>query len=167
MTDEAGRVRIGDKGACDRCGGSHDCDGSAQLVDRRAFITRSAFLTAAAVLVACAPGGGGFSTAPGSVSFSFRLSDYPALNTVGGVALVSPGGAPFAVVRTGASTFETFSRICPHQGGTVNPSGSGFLCSRHGALFSLSGQWIGGQPTSNLRSYATAYNASTDLVTVG
>lgn len=70
-------------------------------------------------------------------------------------------------IGDGEATFAALSRICPHQGATVNLAGSGFQCPRHGAQFTLAGTWTGGQHTSNLRSYATSYDATTGVLTVG
>ena len=72
-----------------------------------------------------------------------------------------------AIVRTGASTFEALSLVCPHEGATVGVSSTGFTCPRHGARFNADGTWIGGQRTSSLHSYATSYDAGTGVVTVG
>jgi Rieske Fe-S protein len=135
-------------------------------IGRRTFLAQSALLVAAAALAACAVGGD--PTAPSlSGQTTLKVSDYPALATVGGIALVTIQSSPYAVVRTGTSSFVTLSRICPHQGSTVNQSGSGFLCPNHGAQFNASGTWTGGQSTSNLRSYATTYDASAGTLTIG
>ena len=75
-------------------------------------------------------------------------------------------GAPLAVVRTGSTTFLALSRICPHQGATVNNNGSGFTCPQHGAQFNTSGTWIGGQRTSNMQSLSAQYDAGTDTLTI-
>jgi cytochrome b6-f complex iron-sulfur subunit len=129
---------------------------------RRSFVIRGA--CACLALAGCAIGDG---TAPTSLSGSLRIADYSALANVGGVALVSLSGSPVAIVRTGDSTFLALSRICPHQGATINVAGSGFQCPRHGAQFTLAGAWAGGQRTSNLRSYATSYDAATGMLTIG
>jgi cytochrome b6-f complex iron-sulfur subunit len=135
-------------------------------IGRRTFIVQSAMLAAAAALAACAAGAD--ATAPSlSGTTTIQLSDHPSLATVGGVALVTIGSNPFAIVRTGASSFVTLSRICPHQGSTVNQSGTGFLCPNHGAQFSSTGTWVGGQQTSSLRSYTTTYDAAAGTITVG
>ena len=87
---------------------------------------------------------------------------------MGGIARVdTPDGYPIAVVRTGAQQYAAFSLVCPHQGVTVNISGSGFLCPGHGARFAGDGSWVGGQHTSNLRSLATTYNAASGELTIG
>lgn len=150
--------------ACGGCGDTVVADG----IDRRAFLMRGALAAAAVALAAC---GGGLSdgsvTAPSSVSLSLKVADYPALASVGGVALVDAGGSPLAIVRTATGSFVALSRICPHQGATVGTSANGFTCPRHGARFNATGSWIGGQETSNLHSFPTSYDASTETLTVG
>jgi cytochrome b6-f complex iron-sulfur subunit len=136
-------------------------------IGRRTFLAQSALLAAAAALTACV-GVGTDLTAPSlSGQTTLKVSDYPALAAVGGIAMVTIEGSPYAVVRTGTSSFVTLSRICPHQGSTVNQNGSGFLCPNHGAQFNASGTWIGGQSTSSLRSYATAYDSTAGTITIG
>lgn len=153
-------------GACGHacgCGASSD-GGSA--IDRRDFVTRSAAGLAAVALAACGLGSDS-PTSPSSVSTTtLTLSDYPALASVGGVATVSVSGVPLAIVRTGTSSFAAFSRICPHQGGTIQVTASGFQCPVHGATFDRSGQWVGGQRTTNMHSYPTTYDAAADTLTI-
>lgn len=135
-------------------------------LDRREFLGRAALLAAVAALAACGMNADN-PTAPGNVSGTIKVSDYASLATVGGVALVNVNGAPLAVVRTGDASFVALSRICPHQGATVNRTSSGFQCPRHGATFTTTGAWTGGQRTSSLQSYATSYDASTGVLTIG
>ena len=135
-------------------------------IGRRTFLAQSALLAAAAALAACAAGSD--PTAPDlSGQATISLSDYPALSTVGGIAMVSIQSSPFAIVRTGTSTFVALSRVCPHQGSIVNQNGNGFLCPNHGAQFSSTGTWVGGEHTTSMRSYATSYNSSTGTLTIG
>jgi len=134
-------------------------------VGRRIFLSRAMLAAAAVALAAC---GVADVTGPSfSGTATISVGDYAALSSVGGVALVRVNGASIAVVRTGTSAFVALSRVCPHQGGTINPSGAGFLCSRHGAQFDRSGTWMGGQRTSNMRSYATSYDAVANSLTIG
>jgi Rieske Fe-S protein len=119
-------------------------------------------------LAACGTTTNDFLTSPGTVTqTSIKVSDFPALANVGGVATTTVSGVPIAIVRTSASTFAAFSRICPHQGTTIDVFNNGFQCPRHGATFNLSGQWIGGQPTSNLRSYPANYDSASATLTIG
>ncbi len=137
--------------------------------DRRAFLTQGALAAALLALAACAidtSTGLSLGTPPTSIGSSIKVSDYPALASTNGIALVNLNGALVAIVRTGETSFVALSRICPHQGGTINTAGSGFMCTRHGARFSLTGAWQGGQRTTNMRSYATTYDASTDTLSI-
>jgi cytochrome b6-f complex iron-sulfur subunit len=152
---------------CSGCAPEHATDRARDGIGRRTFLAQSALLAAGALLAACAAGD---VSAPGTTISSasdIKLSDFPALASVGGIALVNISGNPLAIVRTGDASFVTLSRICPHQGSTINPSGSGFLCPGHGARFSATGQWQGGQSTSNMRSYATSYDAAAGTITIG
>lgn len=148
------------------CAGcSCNSDKAVSGIDRRKFLTMSAYAAAAAALAACAAASD--STAPTSLSTTVKVSDFAALATVGGVATTNVNGTPIAIVRTGTSTFITLSRVCPHQGSTVNPTSTGFRCPNHGATFDMNGTWTGGQRTSSLRSYATSYDAATGTLTIG
>lgn len=138
--------------------------GCAGCMGRREFLSQSALLAAAAALAAC---GMDTVTSPSlNGSVDVTVSDYAALANVGGIALVTAGGAALAVVRTGASSFVALSRVCPHQGAIVNVSGNGFLCPGHGAQFTSTGAWTGGQRTSSLHAYTTSYNATSGMLTI-
>jgi Rieske Fe-S protein len=136
-------------------------------IDRRKFLSMGAYAAAAAALAACAAGGGTDSTSPGTVGATVKVSDYAALANVGGVAVTTLNGTPIAIVRTGAATFITLSRICPHQGSTINQISTGFRCPNHLAQFDTTGNWVGGQRTSNMRSYPTSYDATAGTLTIG
>jgi cytochrome b6-f complex iron-sulfur subunit len=155
------------KSTCGGCASAHATDHARDGIGRRTFLAQSALLAAGALLAACAAGD---ATAPGTTLNSttdIKVSDFPALASVGGIALVNISGNPMAIVRTGDASFVTLSRICPHQGSTINPDGSGFLCPGHGARFSATGQWQGGQRTSNMQSFSTSYNAAAGTITIG
>jgi Rieske Fe-S protein len=134
------------------------------VMGRRAFISHTALAAAAAALAACSLSN---SFGPSSVNGSIKVGDYASLANTNGVALATVNGAQLAIVRTGASTFVALSRVCPHMGGTVGSTGNGFMCPVHLAQFSLTGAWTGGQRTSNLHSYPTTYNATTDMLAIG
>jgi cytochrome b6-f complex iron-sulfur subunit len=154
---------------CGGCAGERAAEHARDGIGRRTFFAQTALLAAGALLAACAAGGDSI-TSPGTTigsTSNIKLSDFPELASVGGIALVSFSGNPLAIVRTGSASFVTLSRVCPHQGSIVSPNGSGFLCPGHGARFSASGQWSGGQPTSNMRSYATSYDAAAGTITIG
>jgi thiosulfate dehydrogenase [quinone] large subunit len=164
MTDRIAKSEEG-------CGAGCACSsGSASLLgnqmDRRKFVSLGVYAAAAAALAACAAGGSSI-TSPDSVGTTVKVSDYAALAAVGGVAVTTLSGTPVAIVRTSATTFITLSRVCPHQGSTVNAVSGGFRCPNHGATFNASGTWTGGQRTSSLRSYATTYDAAAGTLTIG
>jgi nitrite reductase/ring-hydroxylating ferredoxin subunit len=153
--------------ACASCMASHRDSEETVAIGRRQFISASVLAAAAAALAACSASGSSDFTGPSSVGgLTLKLSDYATLASVGGVALVSASGSPIAVVRTGASTFIALSRVCPHQGSTVNLVANGFLCPNHGASFTLDGTWTGGQRTSNMRSYTTTYDSAAGTITI-
>jgi nitrite reductase/ring-hydroxylating ferredoxin subunit len=134
-------------------------------IARRTFLIQSGILAAMAALAAC---GGASATAPDVPAGStVDISAHSSLASVGGVAIVSLGGAPVAIVRTSSTAFLALSLVCPHEGGIVGQSGSRFVCPVHGATFDIDGNWIGGQRTSSLHQYATSYNATTNVLTVG
>ncbi len=149
------------------CGG---CDGGEALtaesaVDRRSFLVQGAVSAALLALAACSLD----ATAPNfgkSIGPSINVADYPELASTGGVLLAGLNGRPVAIVRTGDTSFLALSRICPHQGGTIGTYGSGFACPVHGARFDQSGHWTGGQPTTNMRTFSTSYDVSTDTLTI-
>ncbi|HEX9106766.1 MAG TPA: Rieske (2Fe-2S) protein [Longimicrobiales bacterium] len=166
---------------CDgRCGrGEAACAGAEapghEGYSRREFITQSTLAAVAAVLTAACGTGADILAARnpaaagtlGGGGISLRLSDYPTLGQVGGIARADTAAGPIALVRTGAAAFSAFSMVCPHQGTTINIQGAGFVCPNHGARFSSTGAWTGGQPTSNLVAYAVSYDATAGLLTVG
>jgi nitrite reductase/ring-hydroxylating ferredoxin subunit len=152
--------------ACASCMALHRDSEETVTIGRRQFISASVLAAAAAALAACSASGSSDFTGPSSVGLTLKISDYSTLASVGGVALISASGSPIAVVRTGASTFVALSRICPHQGSTVNLVSNGFLCPNHGASFTLEGTWTGGQRTSNMRSYTTTYDSAAGTIAI-
>jgi cytochrome b6-f complex iron-sulfur subunit len=131
-------------------------------IDRRTFLAAAAALA----LAACAAGDSG-GTGPSTIGTTIDVTTYSALSADGGVALISLQGTPLAIVRTNATTYLALSRVCPHQGSTVNKVSTGFLCPRHGAAFDTTGKWVGGERTSSLRSYPTTYDPATHKLTIG
>jgi cytochrome b6-f complex iron-sulfur subunit len=137
------------------------------IVSRRSFLGAATLAAVAAALEGCSsltgPGGG----SPGGGPITVHLSSFSALASVGGVARVDGGsGSPTALVRSTATTFTALSMICTHQGSTINIAGNGFICPNHGAQFSKTGSWAGGQPTSGLQSFGTTYDAAAGTVVI-
>jgi Rieske Fe-S protein len=142
---------------------------SCNRIARREFLERTLALLGVSGLIACS---GGIITAPAIMAFTVKITDFPALASVGGIAVVDNGsrsgsGDPIAVTRTGQATFLALSLICPHRGVTVEISGPGFFCPGHGAMFAADGSWTGGQPTSNLSSYKISYDQTAGTLQIG
>jgi cytochrome b6-f complex iron-sulfur subunit len=142
--------------ACARCAtarGAH--------VDRRTFLSAATLAAATVLLQACSGSSGvNFFTGPTGGSIVVKLSDFAALANVGGLARVDNGvGAPTALARTGATTFVGVRMVCTHQGATIDViNAASFKCPNHGALFSSTGVWQGGQPTTPLATYAATFD---------
>lgn len=109
---------------------------------------------------------GGGVTDVGTVGMTVKLSDYPALATVGGIARLNGTTTPIAVVREAAAEYRAFSLVCPHEGTTVGINGTGFLCPNHEARFSGTGKWLGGQVTSSLHEFAVASNTAAGTLSI-
>jgi Rieske Fe-S protein len=147
-------------------GGCVNC-GDKSATSRREFIASSAASAAVAMLVAACGVSGVTGVNSGPVSLSVKVTNFPGLANIGGIARVDNGsGTPVAAVRTSASTFVAFSLICPHFGCTVGVNGSSFLCPCHGAQFASTGNWIGGQRTTNLTSLNATFDATTGLLSI-
>jgi len=141
--------------------------GEDEGVDRRGFLTESIRIAVLSVLAASCGSLGSSPTAPSlGGDVTLKLSDYPALAQQGGVVSINEGGFPLAVANLGSSTYGAYSLICPHQGGLVQWTGNQFVCTVHGARFGIGGNWQGGQPTGNLRSYQTTYDAQAGTLTI-
>jgi Rieske Fe-S protein len=121
----------------------------------------------AALLAACSTGNDSITgpTIPPGGSVTITVASYPSLASAGGIQILS--NYDVAVVNTG-SGYMVFSLVCPHQGGQVTKGGRAtFYCSRHGAEWNASGQWVGGQRTTNLHQVTSTYDSSTGVLTIG
>jgi len=147
----------------------HRCDPDCAL-RRREFLGAAALAALALLEAACGNGQigpTGLAQPGGPGTLVVTLSQYPALASTGGIARVDGGsGLPVALVRTGAATFAALSLRCPHQGFTVNVNGGAFYCPAHGARFASTGKWQGGQPTTNLVSLPSTFDATAGTVTI-
>lgn len=136
-------------------------------VDRRTFLSQAMLAAAAAALAACGSSGGGDPTAPTSIGSTITLANFPALASVGGIATATLNGSPVAIVRTGPTNYIALSMICTHRGATLNVVNGGFLCPSHGAQFTDTGVWTGGQYATHLDSFPTTYAAAAGTLTIG
>ncbi|MBX9928595.1 MAG: Rieske 2Fe-2S domain-containing protein [Gemmatimonadaceae bacterium] len=156
-------------------------------LDRRNFVSHATLATVTALLAACGGGGGGNApTSPtgntgnppsgggggggggGSSSLVVTLSNFPALNQVGGIALPgSVSGKPVALVRTNAGLIA-LSRICTHAACTVdiNSTNNGFLCPCHASTYSVQGTNTGGPAPSPLERLTLTTSQDGTQVTI-
>ena len=121
-----------------------------------------ATMSAVALTLAACGGGADGATGPGpggTGEIVVKVSDYPTLAAVGGVAKVK-NSPPVALSRT-ASGYIAFSMSCTHQGTTTVLNGDGTIfCPNHGAEFTSAGVWTGGERTSNLVRLPVAVDSS-------
>jgi len=137
-------------------------------MDRRGFLEQSVQLGVIAVLAGACSDLGSI-TGPklnNGEDVVVDLVDYPVLADPGGIARISGVSPPLALVNEGNDVYSAFSLVCPHQGSTLQVTGSRFVCPAHGARFDADGKWTGGQPTSNLRQYRTEFDASAGTVRI-
>ena len=76
-----------------------------------------------------------------------------------------------ALVRTSATTFQGFSRVCTHQGCIVDITNNRFECPCHGSTFASDGSVIRGPniespPIAPLDKLAATFNQATGTVSV-
>lgn len=147
------------------------CD---DCLNRREFLAKSTIAVAGAAMVATGCGDGDFGptavVATGD-QVTVKVSDVPALASVGQLALVGPRTAFIAVKRTGTTTFVALSTVCTHQGCETAIQSNAFVCPCHGSRFDGDGK-VTRQPdapgsATNLPTYATSYNPATDTLTIG
>jgi nitrite reductase/ring-hydroxylating ferredoxin subunit len=135
-------------------------------IGRRTFLAQTGILAAVAALSACGLSGGEPTAPSVPTNSTIDVNSYSTLANIGGVAIVTLGNAPVAVVRTGSTSFLALSRICLHQGGTVQLANNDFVCPVHGATYDLSGKWIGGQRAPSLHQYTTSYDQASGILTI-
>lgn len=162
--------------SCDRCGlqpqtetgpALEEAEGwAASGLTRRQFIERATAAAIGSMLVACtvkSPVAPALPTDP----YDVTISDYPALDHVGGVAKVDLGGGAVAGVgRVGASDYVAYGLACTHQGTQVVVSGDGWYCQNHGAEFDTAGNAVRGPASSPLISLQTSYDPGTGVLTI-
>ncbi len=117
---------------------------------------RQALGAMAALCGAGALAAAGATPAQAANRLKVRLSQFPMLKKVGGVANVGVlAGRQVAVVRTGKKMYVALDRTCPHAGAIVSASGGGWMCPAHGSQFDLDGDRVGGPTPTGLRKLKT------------
>ena len=99
---------------------------------------------------------------------TLKISENTELQQIGGFKTILLGSTPAIVFRIDETTFKALSRVCTHQGCTVNwqSANNRFECPCHLSRFNNSGQVINGPATRPLQSFTTQYDSNTDQVTI-
>jgi Rieske Fe-S protein len=112
-----------------------------------------------------------------SVAVDVNISGIPGLAEPGNIVTRAiPGvnsGIPVFISRISATTFLVFTTVCTHAGCTVEHGahlGDELLCPCHQSVFSKEGTVIsgpiGGGSVSNLPRFASAYNPTTQILSI-
>lgn len=103
------------------------------------------------------------------ITVDINLSENQALNIIGGTlslignALDSQG---IFVHRSGEDSVKAYSRLCTHQGCTVDAFKDGIsTCPCHGSKFDTSGNVVRGPAVSSLKQYSASISGSTITIT--
>src|SRR6187402_2549284 len=87
-----------------------------------------------------------YEMAPGGAPKTFSLSDYPALGSKGGYAMVS---SKVIVINRGSGSYSALDMTCTHKKAQVEFDGTKFICPEHGSEFSSTGKVTEGPATKN------------------
>lgn len=107
-------------------------------------------------------------------TYALPLASYPTLRNVNGSVVATIPGATgiqsrLVVTKTGATTYAAITATCPHEGttlGTYSAITQRITCPNHGAQFSATGTWLGGQHTTNATAYTATLDAAADVVRI-
>lgn len=141
-------------------------------LNRRAFLAKSAAAAAALVVVeGCGDGQIGPTAATLGQGLTINVADYPGLATVGTVVSIPDANGDRALVRTSATTFQGFSKICTHEGCVTDVRNNRFECPCHGSIFSSTGSVVRGPNgqsggISPLPTRTATFNQTAGTVTV-
>ena len=118
--------------------------------------------------LSCSDDENGTNPSPPSDEFTVELSAHPELGQVGGVKAFSYEGTPIYVFRVGESSFRALSRVCTHQGCTVDwvSSNSQLNCPCHGSKFDQNGAVLTGPASQALQEFTTSYDAANNRLTI-
>lgn len=137
----------------------------ANPVSRRAFLAGACGMAISTIPSLSAEAASAVKKLPGG-KLSVRVKDIPELAAIGGsIQIGTIKGSPVALTKTGATTFNAFTLICPHQGVTVVKDGSKWICNAHGSQFESNGNLILGPATTGLPRIPAKF--AKGLVTVG
>jgi len=139
-------------------------------LNRREFLAKSAAAAAALVVVeGCGDGQiGPTGVTLGGQGVTVKIADFPGLATVNTVVSISEDRA---LVRTSATTFQGYSKICTHEGCVTEVRNNQYECPCHGSIFSSSGAVLRGPNGQRggiapLPTRPTTFNQTAGTVTV-
>src|SRR5450759_2490638 len=137
-------------------------------LDRRDFLTSATLASVAAILAACNGAGlTGTDITPGQSSITVKLSNFPSLGVIGGMAAVGTVNvSPVAIVRTGQASYIALSRICTHQTCLIDVVSNGFSCPCHGSRYNSQGNVTQGPATRSLARLTAVLSMDATSLTV-
>ena len=99
---------------------------------------------------------------PGNGSIDLNSSEFGALKTVGGFAY----SGNIIIFRTSDTNYSAISRVCTHEGCTVNYNSSNnrLVCPCHGAQFSSTGSVLQGPASKSLAVYKVTVSGTTLMI---
>jgi len=125
-------------------------------MDRKEFFSKvlvggSVLFLAPAVFNACSKASDPAPSTGGNTTINLTLSAFASLKTIGGSAY----SGNMIIIRSSATTYIALSKICTHQGCTVeyNSSANKLMCPCHGATFNTSGTVLQGPASRPLSLY--------------
>ncbi|HEX3866526.1 MAG TPA: Rieske 2Fe-2S domain-containing protein [Gemmatimonadaceae bacterium] len=148
-------------------------------LNRRDFLAKSALVAATLVLAEdCGDGQigppipkttpGVDPTIPTSAGVTVNVADFPGFSTFGTIVDLADERA---AVRTSATTFVGFSKLCTHQQCETEVRDNQFQCPCHGSIFAADGAVIRGPDVQNngitpLHQLATTFDSVKGTLTV-
>lgn len=84
-------------------------------------------------------------------------TEFAALKTVGGYAYTGN----IIVIKSGESQYIALSKLCTHEGCTVNYSGTQVVCPCHNSKFDTSGSVLQGPAATSLKKYSVVVEGNT------
>ena len=141
----------------------------AGCMNRRQFLNATAASAASLIVVGCGDG-----EISGVSPEIIQLPTGPVTIKVGDHAQLASTGvfvrvfSSIGVKRTGPNAFLAMALVCTHQGCGVDITTDTQLdCPCHFSRFDGNGDVVRGPANDPLPRYPTAYNASTDILTIG
>lgn len=138
-------------------------------MERKDFLRKFVFSTglliaAPAVFNACSKendnpddGGNNNNNNSNDILVDLTKTEFAALKTVGGYAYTGN----IIVIKSGESQYIALSKLCTHEGCTVNYSGTQVVCPCHNSKFDTSGSVLQGPATAALKKYTVVVEGNT------